>query len=204
MIIYASDCHAQEQEKVKASESTYLGLNHGYASQDNFLFHNKNYNYSNHYYKLQFNTPLHVSKILRLEAHLEPSIYISRHQLLNIGFIGEDRVNYQDLRNEFSMLKSFREYALNAGLLLRFKLSNQLSSYALGSIGPMIGEKRTERLAKGFAFSDIFGIGLAYDYQFVRFDFRMMVRHNSNAYLNFPNHGHNSLGFEAGIWFKLP
>jgi hypothetical protein len=67
----------------------------------------------------------------------------------------------------------------------------------------MISGEDTERLKKGFAFSDILGFGFSYKQKNILFDLRMSLRHNSNANFYQPNDGHNSVGIESGISFQL-
>ena len=78
-----------------------------------------------------------------------------------------------------------------------------MSTYAIGGTGPMHSDKATERLAKGFAFSDIFGLGLSYELKKLLFDFRYSVRHTSNLELKQPNGGHNTTNTEFSVLFKL-
>ena len=67
----------------------------------------------------------------------------------------------------------------------------------------MVSGDDTERLKKGFAFSDIFGLGISYKVNYITLDLRSTIRHNSNANLYMANNGHNSVGIESGILFKL-
>ena len=64
--------------------------------------------------------------------------------------------------------------------------------------------QQTERLAKGIAFSDNIGLGVKF-----KLSNRMwlsnlvIIRHESNANLKFPNSGHNTLGVRMGAVFNL-
>ncbi len=203
-IIFTNKTYAQEIEKNKPINKISLGLNYGKSFQKNFLFNNQNYLYENTYFKIQINYLLTQRKRFRFELNIEPSLYFSKHQLLNKYFIQpEKNPNYLEQRVRFTEEKLFNEYAINVGIIVRYKIKNNLSTYLLGSIGPMISGQDTERLKKGFAFSDIFGIGFSYKQKIILFDLRLSIRHNSNANLYQPNHGHNSLGLESGISFQL-
>ncbi|AOW21999.1 hypothetical protein LPB138_03805 [Urechidicola croceus] len=78
-----------------------------------------------------------------------------------------------------------------------------MSIYAQGSIGPMITDTETERMAKGFAFSDVLSFGLSYKIKTIILDLRYGVRHVSNAELQQPNSGYNSTNFEFGFLVEL-
>ncbi len=67
----------------------------------------------------------------------------------------------------------------------------------------MITNKETERLAKGFAFSDIFGFGFQYKMDRLVFEIRPGIRHVSNLDFQFPNCGHNSTTIDFGILFPV-
>ncbi|WP_242204290.1 acyloxyacyl hydrolase [Aestuariivivens insulae] len=138
------------------------------------------------------------------EINIEPSVYFSRHQLLNKYYIQPNTgSNYLELREQFTQKRSFEEYAINFGIILRYKLLTHFSTYLLGSVGPMIATQGTERLKKGFAFSDILGYGFSYQQKRLLFDLRLTIRHNSNFELASPNEGHNSIGIESGISFQI-
>jgi hypothetical protein len=176
-----------------------IGLNYGQANQHNFIFNDDDYFYKNSYLKFQWNYIFSKKRRWDFELTIEPSIYFVTYQLLNKYFITPDIPNYIELQERYTQIRHFQEYALNIGILARYKLYKNLSTYIQGSIGPMISGDDTERLKKGFAFSDIVGIGFSYQQQKLRFDFRFTIRHNSNLDFAFPNSGHNSAGIETGV-----
>jgi len=169
-----------------------------------FPLNNSDYFYENKYFKAQFNVLLFEKRNFIFELHIEPSIYFSEHQLLNRFFVQPNRgADFLEQRDVFSEKRMFNEYVLNVGLLVRYNLMRKLNIYAIGSVGPMIGEQDTERLKGGFAFSDILGLGFFYKTKPMWFDVRTTLRHNSNANFSFPNNGHNSIGIEVGVSFPL-
>jgi hypothetical protein len=181
-----------------------FGLNYGQASQNKTPLNDQDYSYNNQYFKIQINYLLLNKNKISYELIIEPSLYLSEHQLLNKYFIQpHETPDYLSLREIFTQKRAFNEYVLNIGIIMRYKIINNFSSYVLGSIGPMFSDEDTERLRKGFAFSDIFGLGFSYERKKVVFDLRLTVRHNSNADLYLPNGGHNSIGVESGISFRL-
>ncbi len=181
----------------------FIGLNYGQASQNNFVLNDPDYAYKNEFLKFQINYLLSDNKRWNYELTIEPSIYFVKYQLLNRFFITPDIPNHIELQELYTQKRRFNEYALNLGVLVRYNILKNFSTYIQGSVGPMISGDDTERLKKGFAFSDILGLGFSYSKQKLRFDFRFTLRHNSNLDFAFPNSGHNSAGIETGVSFNL-
>jgi hypothetical protein len=203
-IFFTNKTVAQEFKKKKQTDIIRLGLNFGHASQAVFPYNNPNYLYKTNYFKIQINYLLTQKKRFKIELNLEPSLYFSEHQLLNEYYIGsKGNPDYLEQRETFTKKRLFNEYAINVGIITRYNIMNNLSTYLIGSIGPMNSGVDTERLKKGFAFSDIVGFGFAYRRKIILFDIRLTLRHNSNANLSMPNNGHNSAGVESGISFQL-
>jgi hypothetical protein len=61
----------------------------------------------------------------------------------------------------------------------------------------------SERLKKGWAFSDIFGLGLNYKKNAISLDVKTMIRHISNGNTKYPNFGYNSVGIEFGCYYEF-
>lgn len=201
LTILSFQSYSQNLENIK--KPLYLGLNYGQASQNHFPYDNPNYSYSTEFLKVQINYQL-VEKKLTYRLLIEPSIYFSEHQLLNKYFIKpQSPLDTENQIQDFLRLKSFREYVLNVGLVLEYNILDSFSIYIMGSVGPMLSTIDTERLKKGFAFSDILGFGIFYKQNRFLFDLRFTIRHNSNANLFFPNNGHNSVGIESGFSFRI-
>lgn len=192
------------QETETKTKITHVGIHLGIASQNVFPLHNDNYSYNNTFIKFQYSTTIGKQNKFNFELLVEPSIYFSHHQLLNPYFIKEtSSTNYLEQRAQFMQPRTFEEYTMNIGIMASYPILNNINVYALASIGPMWGTKHTERLKKGFAFSDIIGIGLFYEKNYTRYNLRCTLRHNSNANLAMPNNGHNSVGIETGVSFAL-
>lgn len=196
--------YAQKTNKKALEHKIRVGMNYGQASQARFPFDSPDYMYENKYFKAQINYLLKQKNKFRFEIHFEPSVYKSRHQLLNEYYVQPNSgPNYLKLRELYTQETIFYEYALNLGIMVRFVIFKPLSTYFIGSVGPMYGEEDTERLRKGLAFSDYCGIGISYQIGKIIIDMRSTLRHCSNAGLYEPNSGHNSTGVEAGISYEL-
>jgi hypothetical protein len=194
-ILMVAKSFAQEE-----SRSLRLGLKYGIGTQQIFPYNSPDYTYKVSGYKGLINIQLKKYRILSFEMQLEPGIYIARHQLLNEYFVqprwGAD---YLEKREVFTKEKTITEYAINVGILVRYDLKKRISFFILGSVGPMFSNTETERLAKGFAFSDVLALGVTYKVGKIMFEMAPNLRHVSNANLQFPNCGHESLNIDFGI-----
>lgn len=184
-------------------ENIKVGIAYGKGAQDKFPFDSKEYFHEATFYKLQLNYTLSRKRKWAYEVNIEPGFNIIEHQLLNKSFIqpsyGED---YLEKRELFTQKREIKEYVLNLGFIARYFIFKDVSLYALANIGPMISDKETERLAKGFAFSDVFGLGVSYDINNTQLGVRYSVRHTSNAETQQPNGGHNTTNLEFSIMFN--
>ena len=179
------------------------GIVYGFASQNTYLKQDSDYLYENNIFKLSGQYLWSKKRKHAWEILVEPSYYSSKHKMINYWFISHTVENGDELRAKFMPLKSINEYVLNLGIVYRRFLSNNSSLYALGNVGPMYIDTDTERLKKGFAFSDIFALGYNYKMNTLSFDVRSMIRHVSNANLQKPNFGLNSVGFEFGMYYEF-
>jgi len=176
-----------------------IGASYGLGNE----FKNTDYTYTNRYVKGQLYYSLKKTKNFEFQILVEPEINFATHQLLNLYFVTPDEPNFEEKRARYTKLKDIREYVLHVGFLIRKPLSKQFSLYVLASVGPLITDTETERLSKGFAFSDVLGLGVSYQTKFVTFDFRPNVRHNSNAGIQNSNAGFNTLNYDFGVVFPL-
>ena len=194
-ILLVSKSFAQEE-----SRSLRLGFKYGIGTQQIFPYNSPDYTYKVSGYKGLINFQLKKYRILSFEMQFEPGIYVARHQLLNEYFVqprcGAD---YLEKREIFTKEKTITEYVINVGILVRYNLKKRMSFFILGSVGPMFSDTETERLAKGFAFSDVLALGVNYKVGKIMFEISPYLRHVSNANLQFPNCGHESFNIDFGI-----
>lgn len=191
--------HSQEKHR-----TIKYGFVYGFGEQGIFPFSDDDYTYETQFYKAQLNYVFKEKGRFSFEINVEPSYYVSEHQLLNEHFIRPDYgSDYLEERERQTTKKTMKEYVLNIGAISRYNITKQFSAYALGSVGPMVIDTRTERMAKGFAFSDIFSFGLSYKIDKIILDARYGVRHVSNFQLKSPNSGYNSTNFEFGFLLDL-
>ena len=164
---------------------------------------NSNYTYTNNYYKVQVSYLIKETNHFKYELVLQPELNFATHQLLNFYFVTPEETNYIEKREKYTKLKDIKEYALGIGFCVRKPISKIASVYVLASIGPMITDTETERLSKGFAFSDVLALGFSLKVDKVLFDIRPSLRHISNAQLQSSNAGFNTSNIEFGISFSL-
>lgn len=176
-----------------------IGFNYGFGSE----FNNRNYTFTNHFYKAQLYYRIKETKHFQYEILIQPEINFAIHQLLNFYFVKPEMPDYIEKREEYTKLKDVREYVLNIGFLIRKPIGKIFSIYALGSIGPMITDTETERMSDGFAFADVLAFGVSAKVDRFRFDIRPGIRHVSNAGLNSENAGYNTKNIEIGISYGL-
>lgn len=180
-------------------ENFAIGFNYGIGSE----FPNRNYTFTNQFYKLQLYYRLKETKHFQFEIVVQPEVNFATHQLLNFYFVKPETPDYIRKREEYTKLKDIHEYVLNLSFLIRKPIGKIFSVYALGSIGPMITDTETERMTNGFAFADVFALGISVQVNQFRFDVRPSVRHVSNAGLNSENAGYNTKNIEIGISYSL-
>ena len=172
-----------------------VGFYSGFGNE----FKNRDYTFTNHYYKVQLNYLIKETKAFKYELVIQPELNLAKHQLINPYFITPADPDYIEKRERFSKVNNINQYILNFGLVLRKPISKSLSLFVLGSIGPMISDKETERLSKGFAISNVLAIGVSCKLKRIEFDIRPNIRHVSNAGLSSPNIGFNTKNIEFGV-----
>ncbi len=190
------------QEK-KWYQPTRIGFMYGYGNQGGLFLDDKDYSYTSNLFKIQLFYPLRQGKY-SIDLEIQPTVGFSKHQLLNFYFIQPNEPDYLAKRAEFTKSKLITEYIMNANLIVSHKITNTVGIYIFLGVGPMSISKRTERLAKGFAFADNIGLGFSKKLiSKLNFDFRGSLRHLSNAELKHPNSGINIATIEFGVNFKL-
>lgn len=203
IIILISFCclesiQGQEKNELK------IGGSIGWGTQNAFPFNSPDYSHENYFIKGQLNKELYGIQKFKLELDFEPTYFLIKHQLLDPTYITQFRApDYLEQRKRFVQPMIYSEFSFALGLIVRYQIIDAFSIYIMGSIAPTLIQKETERLAKGFAFSDIAGLGFSFKWQKIIIDLRASVRHLSNADLLFPNSGHNSINGELGILFPL-
>jgi Lipid A 3-O-deacylase (PagL) len=176
-----------------------VGVNYGFGSE----IRNKEYTYTNHFYKLELIYTLRKTKNFIYQILLQPEVNFATHQLKNFYFVKPSEPDFLEKRATYTQLKEIHEYVFGVGFLVRKPISESVSIYVLGSVGPMITDTETERLTKGFAFSDVLSLGISIKTKHLIFDIRPSLRHNSNAGIQGSNAGFNTKNIEFGIAFPL-
>ncbi|SDS22674.1 acyloxyacyl hydrolase [Gramella sp. MAR_2010_147] len=179
-----------------------MGLNMGFGSVDNPVFYDDDYFYEVHLRKIQIYYRIKSGSVFDYEFIFQPEVNFVRHQLTSDRFIVGGHLLYER-REEMKTLKSFNEYFMNFGMILRKSIRKDLDVYFLASIGPGYIERTTERMAKGIGFSDNIGFGASKKLNNFYIDLRMGYRHLSNANFNEINDGYDIMVAEIGAGFYL-
>lgn len=188
----------------ESSKSIRAGFIVGAGSQQVFPFNCKDYTYNVSFIKGMFNLPISTKGHFSLELQLEPGLFHATHQLINEFYVQpKEGPDYLEQRERFTKKKAITEAALNVGIIMRYNANDKLGFFVIGSVGPLVSDNATERLEKGFAFSDIIAAGVSYRKGKTVFEIRPGVRHVSNAGIQLPNSGHNSANIDLGISFIL-
>ena len=181
------------------------GIHIGYASQQAFPFDNEDYTLTQHHILGHLRLQQFQLGSFKVDILSELGYYFSKHQLLNkwfttTSFFGDFPADFQ----EYAMTeKNIHQLASHFGMTFNWFLNPKIAVFGYGSIGPMWTSKLTERLAAGFAFSDNIGFGFKIQYnEQLWISSTLVLRHESNADLKFPNSGHNTIGLRLGLVFN--
>lgn len=203
-VFYFKSVKSQETKTKWNWKPNKIGFLYNYATEDNFLFDDKDYSYETQTYKLQAFYKLANWRGLDFELIVQPQIQFIKHQLLNVQFVRPEEEDYLNKRDEFSQLKDMNLYSLEFGFAAKKKIMAKLAAQATISLGFSYINTRTERVAKGFTFIENFSLGLSYEaFKDSYLYLGSNLGHVSNLNFSSPNSGYNILGFEIGYAFKI-
>jgi len=181
------------------------GIHIGYASQQAFPFDNEDYTLTQHHILGHLRLQQFQLGSFKVDILSELGYYFSKHQLLNkwfttTSFFDDFPADFQ----EYAMTeKNIHQLAAHLGMTFNWFLNPKIAVFGYSSIGPMWTSKLTERLAAGVAFSDNVGLGFKIQYnERLWISSTLVLRHESNADLKFPNSGHNTTGLRLGLVFN--
>ncbi|MBL20213.1 MAG: hypothetical protein CMC82_10430 [Flavobacteriaceae bacterium] len=181
------------------------GIHLGYATQQAFPFNSEDYKLTQHHILGHLRLQQYQLGGFKVDVLSELGYYFSKHQLRNKWFTTTSY--FDDFQDNFQekMLteKNIHQLAAHLGVSFNWFISPKIAVIIYGSTGPMWTSQLTERLAAGFAFSDNIGLGMKVKYkEHFWVSSTLLIRHESNANVKFPNSGHNSVGFRLGLVFN--
>jgi Lipid A 3-O-deacylase (PagL) len=177
-----------------------VGLEGSLGTQQLAPFDDRDYLYRTRGYKLLVNHPFLRRGAVSYEWQLEPSVYLASHRLLNQYYVKPSSgPDYLARRAAYTRDQAITEFALNLGALVRLHPSERWSLFVMASTGPMYSDTRTERMARGLAFSDVVACGVGYQVGEVMLELRPGLRHVSNGNLQLPNAGYNSVNVDLSV-----
>ena len=182
------------------------GLYAGYGTQQTKPFHSLDYDYEHLFIIGEWTLKRYSHKKIRVHINAESGYFLAQHQLINKWFTTtEDFKNFPaDFQQKMTQKKSIHQIVFHLAGEVSFVISPRTHLFGYVAIGPMWASKQTERLAKGLAFSDNVGIGIKTKLSNTTWiSSRVVLRHESNANLKFPNSGHNTIGFSLGVLFNV-
>ena len=195
-------CQSKKKSQLKPYK---IGVLYNYATNENFLNNDPDYNYSTNTYKAQVYYKLNKWKTLEFELIIQPQIQLLKHQLLNKWFITPDQDNVEEKIAEFTKPKNMQLYGIEFGFSAKKRILQNLFFLGTISLGLNYINTRTERLAKGFTFIENFSIGFSYKYTNKSFIYigSNLFGHVSNLNFQKPNDGYNIMGLEIGYSYEL-
>ncbi|MHB0755435.1 acyloxyacyl hydrolase [Polaribacter sp. M15] len=182
-----------------------IGFLYNFATNENFLNDDSDYDYTTNTFKLQAFYKLTKWKGLNIELMVQPQVQFLKHQLLNRWYVTPDQDNFQDKIDEFTKSKKMNLYGVDFGFAFKKQLVKKLDIQGTISLGLNYIDTRTERLAKGFTFNENFSLGFSYQILSKSYLYlgSNLFGHVSNLDFKQPNDGYNILGFEIGWSFLL-
>lgn len=182
------------------------GIQFGYGTQQTKPFHSTDYDFIQGYVighillkKINF-------KKVNIDFIAEGGYYLSSHQLINKWFTTTAFFKDfpEDFQQQMLQKKTIHQVVGHLGAELYHFITSKTQLYGYVALGPMWVSQVTERLASGLAFSDNVGLGVKLKLtQKMWLNSTLVIRHESNANLKFPNSGHNTLGIRLGVVFNL-
>lgn len=201
LLLTGLNLNAQEHKNQKR-----WGIQFGYGTQQTKPFHLLDYDFEQAYVIGQLLLKKTAFKNINVDIIAEGGYYLSTHQLINKWFTTTEYFKDFPANFQYEMLqkKDIHQLAMHLGTEISVFLNPKMQLYAYAAIGPMWVSQQTERLAKGLAFSDNIGFGIKRKLSAKTWlNATVVVRHESNANLKFPNSGHNTLGIRLGAVFNL-
>lgn len=182
------------------------GIQFGYGTQQTQPFHSLNYDFEQGYVVGQILLKKIKIKKVKIDLIAEGSYYLSSHQLINKWFTTTKFFKdfSEDFQQQMLQKKTIHQVGGHLGAEIYHFINPKTQLYGYAALGPMWVSQETERLASGLAFSDNIGLGIKLKFaEKMWLNSTLVIRHESNANLKFPNSGHNTLGVRLGVVFNL-
>lgn len=193
-----------QEKKKHFLEPFKIGFLYNNGTNENFVFNDLDYTYTNQTFKGQFFYKLGNYKSFDFQLIVQPQVQFLNHQLINEQYVTPDQENYLEKRTEFTKAKRMNLYGVEFAFASLRKITHQLFFQGAISLGFCVIDTRTERLAKGFTFIENLSIGFLYKTtQKSQFYIGSNFGHVSNLDFQLPNDGYNILGLEVGYAYVL-
>lgn len=201
--VFLTTAHLNAQEN---HSSTRWGIQFGYGTQQTQPFHSIDYDYEQGYIVGHILLKKFNIKKVKIDLIAEGGYYFSSHQLVNKWFTTTEFFKdfLEDFQQQMLQKKAIHQVVGHLGAEIYHFINPKTQLYGYAALGPMWVSQETERLASGLAFSDNVGLGVKLKLtKKMWLSSTLVIRHESNANLKFPNSGHNTLGVRLGVVFNL-
>lgn len=173
------------------------------GNEHNFLFDDPDYNYQSKIVKLRLHYPL-LSKSNALTLIFEPQVVHLSHQLINEHFVTPDEDKYMEKRVRFTRKKQMTLAVIETTLAFKVKIYKKLSGVITAGLGLGYIDTATERLTKGFTFTENSSIALEHTVkERTNLYIAIGLGHVSNFNFKLPNSGYNTLTTAIGFSYIL-
>ncbi len=182
------------------------GIQFGYGTQQTQPFHSLDYDFEQGYVVGHILLKKIKIKKVKVDLIAEGSYYLSSHQLINKWFTTTKFFKDfpEDFQQQMLQKKTIHQVGGHLGAEIYHFINPKTQLYGYAAFGPMWVSQETERLASGLAFSDNVGLGIKLKLaEKMWLNSALVIRHESNANMNFPNSGHNTMGVRLGVVFNL-
>ncbi len=193
---------------VKGQEKPTLtdwGVQIGNSTQQIYLLKDKDYKLIQHHVIGHISLNQFQLEDFKLDILSELVYYFSKHQLLNKWFTTTTYFDDfpEDFQQKMLAKKTIHQLAAHLGITFNWHFNARVAVFVYGSIDTMWTSQQTERLTAGLVFSDNIGFGLKLKYnEHFWISSTLVLRHESNADLKFPNTGNNTFGVRLGLLFN--
>jgi len=198
-----SSSYGQKSKKGLFSP-TKFGIQFIQGNENSFLFNDPDYFYRSNTLKGQFYYPFTKWKSMAISLILQPQLQFIQHQLYNEHFVKPTEDDYLEKRKRYTQLKNLSIFAVALGLEAKKQVFKSTSIFFQIGLGLGYVDMTTERLAKGFTFTQNGNLGL---------DIKVTptasiqifggIGHVSNANIQLPNSGYNMFNTGVGFLYNI-
>lgn len=170
-----------------------------YGWADQSPFKEADYSWEVNQIKFQINYPIKEGRKFIYEATVEPQVNFVKYRQFDRSLNRPENAP-KAVADENHLI----EFGLTLGGIARYPITKEISIYGMVNFGTFYLANRNKRIAEGIAFASQASLGVRIRvFKRTYFDVRAGMRHLSNAGLQKPNGGVNTLNMESGFLIGL-